>query len=186
MKLVVGLGNPGREYEGTRHNAGFLALDRLRARAGLGGERGQKRFDSLAFDARIGGERCLLLKPQTYMNRSGRAVAAAARFFKLEPSDVLVLVDDCALDAGVIRLRPEGSAGGHNGLADVERALGTRVYPRLRIGVDRPGQTPRIDYVLGRFTPEQRERLDAALDRAADCVGDFLAKGAEAAMSAHN
>ena len=169
MRLIVGLGNPGREYEQTRHNAGFLVLDRLARRHGLAGVK--HRFHSGVLEGRIGDGRCLLMQPQTYMNRSGRAVGEAMRFYKVDPANLLVVVDDAALPVGRIRLRPEGSAGGHNGLTDIERAVGTRGYPRLRIGIDPP--PPRMkqrDYVLGRFTPEQREALEPALERACDCI----------------
>lgn len=185
MRLIVGLGNPGREYRDTRHNAGFMVLDRLAQRHGLSGVK--HRFQSGVLEGRLGGEKCLLLQPQTYMNRSGRAVSEAMRFYKLSPQQVLVVVDDAALPIGRIRLRPSGSAGGHNGLTDIERALGGSDYPRLRIGIDSP--PPRMkqrDYVLGRFTPDQAAALQPALDRACDCIEAWISQDIQAVMSQFN
>src|SRR5690606_25557009 len=162
MKLIVGLGNPGPQYDQTRHNVGFLVLDRL-AREHAPGTVARSRFSGVCIEARIENESVLLLKPTTFMNRSGQAVAEAIRLDKLQPADdLLVVVDDIALSCGVIRLRPEGSAGGHNGLADIEQKLGSAQYARLRVGIDGPGQVPQKDYVLGRFRPDQLERLETA------------------------
>lgn len=186
MKLVVGLGNPGPEYDGTRHNVGFEVLDRL-ARRFAPQATARSRFHGACKEAELGGQRALLLKPATYMNRSGLAVAEAVRFHKIDPAvDLLVLVDDMALECGVIRLRPEGSSGGHNGLSDVERLLGSSNYPRLRIGIDGPGQIPQKDYVLGRFRPDQRDRLEPALDMAADAVVCWARFGIQEAMNRYN
>ena len=191
MKLIVGLGNPGPEYAKTRHNVGFMLVDRLATRHNL--TAAKHKFHSGVLDGEVyagsppRGERCLLMQPMTYMNRSGLAVAEAVRFYKLDPqNDVLVLVDDIALDCGVIRLRAGGSAGGHNGLIDIERALGTRDYPRLRIGVDAKGRVPQKDYVLGRFTAEQWDRTDPALDRGVKCIEMWLSEGLEKAASLFN
>ncbi|MCC5828462.1 MAG: aminoacyl-tRNA hydrolase [Phycisphaeraceae bacterium] len=173
MKLIVGLGNPGREYEKTRHNAGFMVVDRLAARHALGHAR--SRFHAGVIDGRIGDHPCLLMQPLTFMNRSGLAVGEAMRFYKLDIEDLLVVVDDVALPVGRIRLRASGSAGGHNGLSDIERALGGRDYARLRIGIDAPpGMASQHDYVLGRFNAEQVEALAPALDRACDCIEAWL------------
>jgi PTH1 family peptidyl-tRNA hydrolase len=186
VKLIVGLGNPGLEYERTRHNAGFLAVDRLAERHARGTvPRG--RFSAITLEAAIGGEKCLLMKPTTYMNRSGAAVAEAARFFKLAPeADVLVIADDTALPAGTIRVRASGSDGGHNGLADVARLLGTEQYARCRVGVDGPGVVRLHDYVVGRFGPEQWEKVSPALDAAADAAEVWVEKGVTAAMNRFN
>ena len=194
MKLIVGLGNPGPEYAKTRHNVGFMLIDRLATRHGLTGAK--HKFHAGLLDGEIicgppGGamspRRSVLMQPTTYMNRSGLAVGEAVRFYKLDPAtDLLVLVDDLALDCGVIRLRAGGSAGGHNGLTDIERALGTRDYPRLRIGVDPKGRIPQKDYVLGRFTPEQWGRTDPALDRGVKCIEMWLSEGLEKAASLFN
>lgn len=191
MKLIVGLGNPGPEYAKTRHNVGFMLADRLATRHNLTGAK--HKFHSGVLDGEViaGGtmtpHRCILMQPMTYMNRSGLAVGEAVSFYKLDPaSDVLVLVDDLALDCGVIRLRAGGSAGGHNGLTDIERALGTRDYPRLRIGIDPKGRIPQKDYVLGRFTADQWSRTDEALDRGTKCIEMWLSEGLEKAASLFN
>jgi PTH1 family peptidyl-tRNA hydrolase len=150
------------------------------------------KFDALALDGIVslaggGSEKLLLVKPMTYMNLSGRSVQSAMSFYQLTPADVLVALDDIALPCGKIRIRTGGSSGGHNGLKDIERALGTSQYPRLRIGVDAPPpRVPQKDYVLGRFTPDQRISVDAALGRAAGAVLTWMDKGIEPAMNQFN
>lgn len=188
MKLIAGLGNPGAEYERTRHNVGFDVVDRLARRYGDPATGAAKsRFHGLVLDVQINGERVLLLKPLTYMNRSGLAIGEAVRFHKLAPErDLLVIVDDVALACGVIRLRGEGGAGGHNGLADVEQKLGTSAYARLRIGVDPPGSIPQRDYVLGRFRPDQLERLEPALEDAVEAASCWATRGLTDAMNLFN
>jgi peptidyl-tRNA hydrolase, PTH1 family len=186
MKLIVGLGNPGPEYEKTRHNVGFLVLDRL-ARRHAPGEVARARFHGALLEGSITGEKMLLLKPGTYMNRSGAAVAEAARFYKLDPAaDLLVIVDDIALPCGSIRIRGEGGAGGHNGLADIEQKLGGGAYARLRIGIGAPGQIPQAEYVLGRFRPDQLELVEPALDRAADAAACWAERGVIECMNRFN
>ena len=187
MRLIVGLGNPGLEYARTRHNAGFMALDRLAQRQSIDFDTvARTRFHGLAIDVNLAGEKCLLIKPSTFMNRSGLCVGEAVAFHKLEPADVMIIVDDVALPMGSIRLRAEGSAGGHNGLTDIERALGTRVYPRLRVGIDAPGRVPQKDYVLGRFSPDQQLRLDFVLDKTCDALTAWVRDGLPKAMSLYN
>lgn len=198
MKLIVGLGNPGLQYTGTRHNVGFELIDLLAARLGFTARvdqfdlRSRTKFDGLALDGAMsrpagGDEKLLLLKPMTYMNLSGKAVQAAMAFYQLGAADLLVVLDDLALPCGRIRLRPGGSSGGHNGLKDIERVLGGDQYPRLRIGIDAaPPLVPGKDYVLGRFTTEQRSRLDPAIHRAADAVLMWIDRGIEPAMSQFN
>src|SRR5688500_10367288 len=199
MKLVVGLGNPGREYVATRHNIGFEVLDAFAAKLGwIGSGAGEfervakTKFEGLVYDGTLsltggGSEKVLLLKPTTYMNLSGRSVQAAMAFYQLTPPDVMVVLDDLALPCGKIRLRPGGSSGGHNGLRDIERALGTADYPRLRLGVDPPPErVPGRDYVLGRFTEAQRDKVDPAIDRAAGAVIAWVEKGIESAMNQFN
>jgi PTH1 family peptidyl-tRNA hydrolase len=185
MRLIVGLGNPGPQYEGTRHNVGFLALDRL-ARRHAPGEVARSRFHGVLLEARIDDERVLLLKPTTFMNCSGQAVAEAVRFYKLELPDLLVIVDDLALPCGTIRLRPDGGSGGHNGLADIEARLATSSYPRLRIGIDGAGPAGGVEYVLGRFRPEQLERLEPALEDATNAAACWAARGIAEAMNRFN
>ena len=186
MKLIVGLGNPGANYQMTRHNVGFEVLDRL-ARRHAPGAIARGRFHGTTLDADIDGERCLLLKPTTFMNRSGQAVAEAVAFYKLSPSDdLLVIVDDVALPCGQIRVRAEGGAGGHNGLADVQEKLGTESYARLRIGIDQPGQIPQSDYVLGRFRPDQWSLVDPAINDAAEAAACWAQRGVHEAMNRFN
>lgn len=190
MKLIVGLGNPGASYERTRHNAGFMAIDRLAERRAAGVVP-RARFNSLTVEAtlpgREGTEKCLLMKPTTYMNRSGLAVGEAVRFFKVDPTlDLLILVDDIYLPCGQIRLREGGSSAGHNGLADIERALGTDRYPRCRIGVDPPGIVDQADYVLGRFTEEQWALAGPAIVRASEAAEEFVLGGLAAAANKFN
>jgi PTH1 family peptidyl-tRNA hydrolase len=194
MKLVVGLGNPGREYVGTRHNVGWEAVDRVAERLGwIGGGPGafetfaRGKFEGLTVDGNANGEKVLLLKPMTFMNLSGRSVQSAMAFYQLSPADILVVLDDVALPCGKIRIRAGGSSGGHNGLKDIERALATSQYPRLRIGVDAPPpRVPQRDYVLGKFTAEQRKVIDEALGRAAGAVATWIDKGVTAAMNQFN
>jgi PTH1 family peptidyl-tRNA hydrolase len=193
MKLVVGLGNPGREYVGTRHNIGFEVVDRLGEKLGWlkAGEFervAKAKFDGLAYDGPVSeNEKLLLLKPTTYMNLSGRAVQAAMAFYQATPDDVMIVLDDLALPCGKLRIRPGGSDGGHNGLRDIQRALATIQYPRLRLGIDPP--PPPIagqDYVLGRFSPEQRKQIDPAIDRASSAILTWIDKGIEKAMNEFN
>ena len=204
-RIVLGIGNPGPEYDGTRHNVGFDVLDRLARRHSDPASAGPARskFGGLVLEASIGGGsdrgakggasattepvRVLLLKPLTYMNRSGQSVAEAVRFHKLDPAqDLLVIVDDLALACGVIRLRDRGSAGGHNGLADIERLLGTDVYARLRLGIDPPKAVPQASYVLGRFRPDQRERLAPALEDSVAAATCWATEGITTAMNRFN
>ena len=187
MKLVVGLGNPGVEYERTRHNAGWLVLDALSARHARGAV-ARSRFHAATVDATIGGEKVVLMKPTTFMNRSGLAVGEAARFFKIDPaSDLIVVVDDVALPVGAVRVRASGGTGGHNGLADIDRALGGAPYPRVRVGVGAmPAMMKLADWVLSRFTAEEREAVDAGVAQAADAAECCVARGVTDAMNRFN
>lgn len=188
MKLVVGLGNPGSEYDRTRHNVGFEVVDRLARRHGdpMTGV-AKSRFSGLLLEAEIRGEKILLLKPLTFMNLSGKSVAEAMRFYKMDPSeDLMVVVDDTAIDCGAVKIKPGGGAGGHNGLSDVSRLLGTDEWPRLRIGIGKPGQIPLKSYVLGRFSPDQQPLVDSALDLATEAVASWAGQGLETAMNQFN
>lgn len=198
MRLIVGLGNPGSEYAGTRHNVGFEVVDRIAARLGLTFAAGEfdrlarSKFNGLSLDGTLrlgngGSEKVLLLKPQTYMNVSGKSVQAAMAFYQLSPREIIVVLDDLALPCGKIRLRAGGSSGGHNGLKDIERVLGSSDYPRLRLGIDAaPARIPGRDYVLGRFTEAQRVLLEPALDLAASAVLTWVESGMAAAMNRYN
>jgi len=187
MKVIVGLGNPGSRYDRTRHNAGFMVVDRLIARH-ASGETMRSRFGAGVIEARFAGEKCLLVKPITYMNRSGSPVAEAVNFYKLDPAgDLLVITDDVALAPGSIRMRASGGTGGHNGLGDIERALGTNAYPRLRVGIGaKPGFMDQADWVLSRFQEMEMGVIDPALERAADATETFVAEGATIAMNRFN
>ena len=182
--LVAGLGNPGREYEGTRHNVGWLVVDELTRR--LGGSFRSKFSGALA-EVRAGDDRIALLKPETYMNESGRSIAAAVRFFKLPPSDLLVVHDDVDLEPGRLQARRGGGLAGHNGLRSIAQALGTQDFLRLRIGVGRPARgdrRPVSDYVLSPFEPEVD--AEALVARAADAAETLLAAGLEATQTRFN
>ncbi len=198
MKLVVGLGNPGRQYLGTRHNIGYEVVDRLAWRLAWTSQPDQfdrlarSRFDGLAMDANVplatgSTEKLLLLKPTTYMNLSGRSVQAAMAFYQAAPADIMVVLDDLALPCGKIRIRSGGSNGGHNGLRDIERALGASDYPRLRVGIDAP-PPPMAgkDYVLGKFSADQRKLIDPACDRAANAILAWIENGIVSAMNRFN
>lgn len=189
-RFVVGLGNPGRRYAGTRHNVGFLVVEGLRRHWGL--DDGRSGFQGRVTDGRAGlpgtdAPPVTLLEPATYMNRSGQAVAEMVAFYKASPGDVLVVMDDMALEVGRLRFRSGGSAGGHNGLDDILRAMGTRDVPRLRIGIGQPpGRMDPADYVLGRFGGDEREAIDHAVARAVDAVDDWIARGSTYVMDKYN
>ena len=202
MRLIVGLGNPGREYIGTRHNIGFEVVDAFAQKMGLIRQADEfdrlakGKFNALAMDGSMplsagphagGSEKLLLLKPTTYMNLSGRSVQAAMAFYNVTPDDVMIVLDDIALPCGRIRLRSGGSPGGHNGLKDIERALATSQYLRLRMGIDPPPlRFPQKDYVLGRFTETQQQLLEPAIARAVSALVMWIEKGLEPAMSIFN
>ena len=184
VKLILGLGNPGREYEGTRHNVGFEAIDELSTRHGITVRK--RDFRSVIGEGLINGQKVILARPMTYMNLSGEAVGAIARMFKIEPKDIWIILDDVALPLGRIRLRLKGSPGGHNGLKSIQAHLHTNEYPRIRIGVGAPVSTDLVDHVLSRFNPEEREVISEAIDRAADAVEEALECGFERAMNLFN
>ncbi|MEG1999762.1 MAG: aminoacyl-tRNA hydrolase [Evtepia sp.] len=184
--LVVGLGNPGQEYEATRHNVGFRTADELALRHNLQIQR--LKYHALTTPATLGTQRVLLMKPTTYMNSSGEAVREAAGFFKIPPEHILIISDDVSLPVGKLRIRRSGSAGGHNGLKSIIARLGSDAFPRIKIGV---GEKPHPDYdmaawVLSRFVPTDRKIVDEAIRSAADAVELLLEKGADQAMSQFN
>lgn len=187
MKLIVGLGNPGAQYERTRHNAGFLAVDEL-ARRHASGMIPKARFNAVTLDASVGGEKVVLMKPTTFMNLSGRSVGEAVRFFKLEPaSDLLVLVDEIALPVGHVRVREKGGANGHNGLGDIDRVLAQQPYPRVRIGVGAvPPGWVKADWVLSRFGDDEGDLVRSGTTQAADAAECVIAEGLSAAMNRFN
>lgn len=192
MKLIVGLGNPGQEYARTRHNAGFMVVDRLADRHGRSAVP-KSRFKAVTTEVTIGQARCLLLKPSTYMNLSGQAVGEAVAFYKVVPAeDLLVIVDDLYLPTGAVRLRPGGGTGGHNGLEDLHRVLGGEAYPRLRVGVGlqpgggRPPNIEQADFVLSRFTDEESAWLASGVDKAAQGAELWATRGLSHAMNTIN
>jgi len=180
IRLVAGLGNPGREYLRTRHNIGFMVLDWLAAERQLPWEFSDR------WNAGWAKSDVILVKPATYMNRSGEAVAALANFYKIAPEETLVVLDDFALPLGRLRLRERGSAGGHNGLESVIEHLGTESVPRLRIGIGSAPIQGATDYVLGRFFEEEQPILEATIQRAANAVKCSIDKGLIAAMNQFN
>lgn len=184
--LLVCLGNPGKEYEHTRHNMGFLAADRLAARESV--KLNKLKFRALTGEVTLGGARVLVVKPQTYMNLSGEAVKLAGGFYKIPPERILVIYDDVSLPVGKLRVRPKGSAGGHNGIKNIIAHLGTDVFPRIKVGVGAPDRPERdmVSWVIGNPTPEEQKLLDQALDRALDAAACVIERGVGEAMNRFN
>lgn len=184
--LIVGLGNPGPKYEATRHNAGFQAIDAIAGKAGVSVK--QIKFHALVGEADLGGQKCLLMKPQTFMNESGIAVQAAAGYYKIPPERVVVLFDDISLKPGATRIRRKGSDGGHNGIKSIIAHLDSEQFPRVKIGV---GAKPHPDYdlaawVLSRFTPEEQKLIGDACARTAEAVDLIVAGRTDEAMNRYN
>ncbi|MGQ9568689.1 MAG: aminoacyl-tRNA hydrolase [Anaerolineae bacterium] len=183
-RLVVGLGNPGPEYVRNRHNVGFLCLDRLAERHGISPWR--RKHHALVAEGLVAGHPVVLAKPQTFMNLSGQAVRPLMRHYGVALADLLVVHDDLDLDLGVLRLRRQGSSAGHKGVQHIIDTLGSREFPRLRIGVGRPAHGDPVDYVLSDFTLDESIVIDRALDRAVEAIVAWLERGIEAAMNAFN
>ena len=184
--LIVFLGNPGPRYEMTRHNAGFMAADAMAKEKNV--NINKARFKALTATCDIGGESVLLMKPQTFMNLSGDAVAQAAKFYKIPPEHVIVVSDEISLPIGKLRIRTKGSAGGHNGLKDIIAKLGTDAFPRIRIGVGAPPHPDydMADWVLSSFKNQDAEDMLAAAERAAQAAQCYITQGAERAMNRFN
>ena len=168
VRMIVGLGNPGIEYNGTRHNVGFNVIDLFASKFGVDVKK--KKFGGLFGECVIDDTNVLLLKPQQYMNRSGQVVATAAGFYKLGLENIIIVTDDMALEPGRIRIRQKGSSGSHNGLADIIEKLGSDEFARLRIGIGSSGRVPSRDYVLGRPRGENREQIERAVERSCEAV----------------
>jgi peptidyl-tRNA hydrolase, PTH1 family len=187
LYLIAGLGNPGSEYAATRHNIGFMLVDRLVAQWGAAWAM-EKKFQARVAKADREGRKVILCQPQTFMNSSGEAVGAVAQFYQLPADRVLVVVDDADLPLGQLRMRADGSSGGHHGLESVERQLATRAYPRLRLGIGRRAEDGReiSGYVLGRFAGDERETVGKVLERGVKQVECWLSAGIQEAMNAFN
>ena len=181
IRLVAGLGNPGPDYELTRHNIGFIVVERLAAQFGSAWEKSNK-WD--AASAKYG--EVILVKPLSFMNRSGHPLFAIAQFYKIEPQEILVVLDDFALPLGRLRLRPNGSSGGHNGFESIIAQFGTEEIPRLRVGIGAAPSQASIDYVLGRFFDEEKPLVRSTIDRAGDAVKCAIDNGLVSAMNTFN
>ncbi|MGB0717083.1 MAG: aminoacyl-tRNA hydrolase, partial [Phycisphaerae bacterium] len=180
MKLIVGLGNPGPKYDKTRHNVGFAVIDELASRHGI--SMATEKFHGWYGKGTIAGEAVVLLKPTTFMNRSGQAVQAAGKFFKLTLDDLLVILDDLALPVGRLRMRASGTAGGHNGVKDIIERLGSKDWCRLRVGIGEPlGSTS--TYVLSRFTGEDVDLIDAGIGYAGKAIEHWVERGPDLTMT---
>mgnify|MGYP006166283857 FL=1 len=183
--LVVGLGNPGDQYEKTRHNVGFWCVDRMGEEYSI--KVGGRHRLVLTGEGRIGAEDVVLAKPRTYVNESGKAVTSLMTRYRTTASDLIVVYDDMDLPAGKIRLRPDGGAGGHNGIKSIIGALGTQGFARLRVGVGRPGAgDDQIEHVLGRANAEDQSLVNAAVETAVEVIACFLSEGVDTAMNRYN
>lgn len=184
--IVAFLGNPGLKYNGTRHNAGFMAADAMAKKLGV--SINKMRFKALTQTVELGGAKVLLMKPQTYMNLSGEAIAQAAKFYKVAPEHVIVVSDETALPIGKLRIRRSGSAGGHNGLKNIIALLGTDQFPRIRLGVGAPPHPDydMVDWVLAAFKGQDAADMEKVAEKAADAVECYIKEGADRAMNKFN
>ena len=183
--LIVGLGNPGNEYTYTRHNAGFLAIDYICLKHG--GECQRAKFKALTGEWKVGGKRVLLMKPQTFMNHSGEAIIEAANFYKIPPENVIILSDDITLDIGRMRIRKNGSAGGHNGLKSVIEYLGTDKFPRIKIGAgQKPNEYPMVEWVLSRFPKNEEQYLQKVIEHVPAALEKMVNGDIDSAMCDFN
>lgn len=186
MYIIVGLGNPGKEYAQTRHNVGFETIDILADRMGIEVE--EKKHKGLCGKGILAGQKVILLKPQTYMNLSGDSVGEMAQFYKIPPENIIVINDDISLDVGRIRVRPKGSAGGHNGLKSIIYRLNSDTFPRVKMGVGAPKHEDYdlADFVLGRFTKEEIPVMEDAIVKAEKAVAEIIKNGVQSAMNKYN
>lgn len=186
MYLIAGLGNPGKQYEMTRHNIGFHTIDYIAEQAGI--KIKKLKYKAIYGEGEIGGERVFLVKPQTYMNLSGESIAEFVKFFKIPIQNVIIISDDIALDTGRIRIRPKGSAGGHNGLKSIIYMLNSDEFVRVRIGVGEPSHKDYelADYVLGRFSKDEIPILEKSIMRADEAVKEIMKNGYQSAMNKYN
>lgn len=184
MYVIAGLGNPGKEYEKTRHNMGFLVVDRLAEKCGI--KVNKLKHKALMGDGRIGGEKVLLVKPQTYMNLSGESLREVVRYYDVEMSDLIVIYDDFDLETGALRIRKKGSAGSHNGMKSVIYQLQSDEFPRVRIGIGASGGLDWKDFVTGRISSAEADVLAETLDKAADAIISIIEDGIDVAMNRFN
>lgn len=190
MKLIVGLGNPGEKYENTRHNAGFIVIEKLKSKnENFSDWQFNKKFNTEISEGKIDGKKIILLKPQTFMNNSGRTVAAAARFYKIKPADILIIHDDIDLPLGKMRIKQGGSSGGHRGVESIITALGSENFVRLKIGVApeaRPKNFDAAKFVLKKFAKAEKKTVSDITKKATEAVALIIVKGAEQAMNQVN
>lgn len=184
MKIIVGLGNPGKEYKETRHNIGFMVLEELASRYTV--EKQESRFDAIIGHVRIGTEKVLLVKPLTYMNLSGKAVQPIMHWYKLELEDLMVVYDDMDLPMGSLRIRASGGSGGHNGIASISERLASKDFARSRIGIGRPEVGEAVGWVLGKFSGDEKEQMQIVVKNAADALEKWAKMGITEAMNAYN
>ncbi|SDI63317.1 aminoacyl-tRNA hydrolase [Proteiniclasticum ruminis] len=183
MHLIVGLGNPGKEYEKTRHNAGFMVLDALAKKLNV--QFDKNKFRGKVAEGRIGTKKVILLKPETFMNLSGESIVEAADFYKIPNEEILVIFDDVSLDVGKLRLRKKGSAGGHNGIKSTILHLASEDFPRIKVGVGAP-KHDLIHHVLGKFQEEEEEKMEKTISAAVEAVFAILEHGIDSAISEYN
>ncbi len=184
MKLIVGLGNPGKQYEKTRHNTGFLILDAFAKKHGVTFQKEQA--NGLLAECMMDGEKVYLLKPQSFMNLSGTVIEPILKYYKIPVSDLLVISDDLDQPVGNVRLRPHGSSGGHNGLKNIETMLHTQDYKRMRVGISKNPEIDKIDYVTGKFSKEDLEILEKNMPKYSKILEDFIKEPFEELMSRYN
>lgn len=184
MKIITGLGNPGLRYANTRHNAGFMVIDRLADKLGL--DVTQEKFSAKYVKSKYKGEDIILLKPETFMNNSGLAVRQCLDFFKAAPEDLIIVYDDVDLPTGQLRIRPKGSAGGHNGIKSIITCVFTQQFDRVRVGISKDSRYDMPDWVLGKFSAEEHKDLDPGLDQAVEAVLDIVENGCGHAMNKYN
>lgn len=184
MKLIVGLGNPGKEYEHTRHNIGFMCIDEISKKMNV--EINKSKFNGLYNEIRIGDEKVILLKPQSYINLSGEVIRQFVDYYKIDINDILVIVDDMDLEAGNFKLRYKGGSAGHNGLKNIELHLGTQEYKRIKIGISNNRTMDTKDYVLGKVNPEQAKLINPIIEKMPDIITDYVTLSFDKLMNKYN
>jgi len=183
MFLIVGLGNPGKQYENTRHNVGFDVIDIISRECGI--PMGKEKFKGICGEGNISGEKVMLLKPKTFMNLSGESIREASKFYNIPSENLIVIYDDISLEVGRLRIRLQGSSGGHNGIKSIITNLSTDVFPRIKVGVGNP-DLDMVTHVLGRFPKEEREKVEQAMQAAAEAAAVIVKFGANEAMGRYN